>query len=379
MHIWLKGTNGNLPEVTKVLDDHGLRYQVIKGEGKTSIGVIGRPDTKTYERLFELFDRMEFVESITRVSDKFRESTSELTGGQRSTVELGSNFWVGGGTATRKENVGVIAGQCSLDDPKYVTQTIDAIAEINRETPGAIVGIRMMIWKPRSKPGQWEGLGICDLTREMYAEAKEKTGLPTVAEIEDSTVIDDYIRLGVDVFQVGARSSTYIPLIKALSQVEQPVIWKNPIDKPDVNDWSDMLGYLMGNGKRNVILCYRGNPSKDNNGARNNLSMHTLRQLSKTLHIPIALDPSHQGVREMVSDFGEFGLRMGADALLVETHPEPSKARTDGSQALYLYGEPADPTSFRYFMNVVRPYLRQNGTIGVPERLVASRDIRPAA
>ena len=347
--------NDGYKKAREVLQEHGLEYRVMTESGYSVIGVVG-PSNGTYDSAFAALQAIEEVALVEKVSKGNRASIN-TTGGIHTSVNLGNMQVIGPGSP------GLIVGQCSLDEIGHVTQTLEAIADINEEHPGTIKAVRMMIWKPRTMGGDWTGIGIGPLAEEMYIKAKEITGLPLLAEIDESSQIQPYLDLGVDIFHVGARNGLNQTLLHNLAQTDNPVVVKNPHGRLSLKDylgalsWATFRGEKDALGKQDVLPCYRGVQASPLSGERNELKYDIVQFLTEHVHLPVLVDVSHQGMREKVTYHGKRAFENGAAGLLVECHPCPDKAKTDGKQALYVHGDAKDPASLRGFVDEMLPYI----------------------
>lgn len=227
----------------------------------------------------------------------------------------------------------IIAGPCSVDTEEYVMQTAIAVKKA-----GATM-FRGGAFKPRTSPYAFQGLEEDGL--KLLAQARAETGLPIVTELMSERDIDIVYKY-TDVIQIGARNMQNFPLLKEIGKLDKPVILKNGIAST-VNEHLMSAEYIMSEGLKDVILCLRGVRSYET-AMRNVLDVNLVPYLQKLTHLPIIVDPSHAaGKREFVSSLSYVGMAVGADGLIVEVHPNPSCALSDGDQALL-------PKDFDYLM-----------------------------
>ncbi len=218
----------------------------------------------------------------------------------------------------------VIGGPCSVESREQVLETARAV-----KTAGGKV-LRGGAFKPRTSPYSFQGLAEDGLR--ILAEAREETGLPIVTEVLDP---DDLELVGkyTDMFQVGARNMSNFRLLQRLGRTNKPVLLKrSPSAK--LTEMLQAAEYVMVEGNHQVILCERGIIAFDN-ACRNTTDINAIPVLKQWSHLPVLLDPSHSvGYTRWVTAIGRAGIAAGADGLIVEVHPNPSEALSDGNQAL---------------------------------------------
>lgn len=241
---------------------------------------------------------------------------SAAPGREHRRVRIGRNVVVGGAA------VPVIAGPCSVENG-YVAHA-DAMA-----TAGADV-LRGCVYKPRTRPGTFQGLGVDGL--ELLDEARRRTGLPVVSEVLSPDQLD-HLLPHVDVLQIGARSMQNTPLLRAVGEVEKPVILKRGL-AATYEEWLAAAEYITRGGNHDVILCERGIRTFET-ATRNTLDISAIPVLREMTNLPIIVDPSHAAGRAAwVPSLAIAAVAAGADGLLIEAHPDPAHAWSDGAQAL---------------------------------------------
>ncbi len=296
------------------------------GVRQTVIGAVGAKihfDTRDLELI-------EGVEEVVRITAPYKLASRHFRP-EGSVIQLGKDVAVGG------DRVVVMAGPCSIEGE---TQ-IDTIAARVKEM-GALL-LRGGAFKARTSPYSFQGLGLPGLA--MMRKAADKHGLLVVSEVMDQTQIPimlDY----VDVLQVGARNMQNYNLLKELGKVSKPVLLKRGI-AATIEELLLSAEYVMSGGNYNVILCERGIRTFEN-ATRNTLDISAIPVVKKFSHLPIVVDPSHgTGRRDKVSPMARAALAAGADGLLIEVHPDPEKALSDGAQSLY-------PEQFEQLMKELR-------------------------
>lgn len=218
----------------------------------------------------------------------------------------------------------VIAGPCAVES---VTQTERAAYDVLR---GGATALRGGAFKPRTSPYSFQGLGEQGL--QILAQARQNTGLPVVTEVIAPEKVEIVARYA-DVLQVGARNMQNFALLEALGQQQKPVLLKRG-QSATLSEFLHAAEYILANGNPNVILCERGIRTFGND-TRNTLDIAAIPVLKARTHLPVIVDPSHAcGLSEVVPHLARAALAVGADGLIVEVHPTPAEALSDGRQSL---------------------------------------------
>ncbi len=241
---------------------------------------------------------------------------------KKATIVKVKNIAFGGNEAV------VIAGPCSVESREQVLSTAESVKK-----SGAVM-LRGGAYKPRTCPYDFQGLGIDAL--EILREAGDKYDLPIVTEVmseEDIEIVSDY----ADMLQVGARNMQNFALLKKLSKVNKPILFKRSVSAT-IKEWLSAAEYLLHGGNENVVLCERGIRSFDNT-LRNTLDLASVALIKELTHLPIIVDPSHAtGKRSLISATSKAAIAIGADGLIIEVHPTPSRALSDSEQQLTFKG-----------------------------------------
>ena len=308
-------TEDEIQHVINKLMAMGFDIHRSTGVRQTVLGAVGaKIDFDT--RDIELIDG---VEEVLRISAPYKLASRHFRP-EGSIIQFGKDVAVGG------DQVVVMAGPCSVESE---TQ-IDTIAARVRE-----MGVRVLrggAFKPRSSPYAFQGLGLPGL--EMMRRAADKYGLLVVSEVTDHTQIPAMLDY-VDVLQVGARNMQNYNLLRELGKIPKPVLLKRGISAT-IEELLLSAEYIMSGGNYNVVLCERGIRTFES-ATRNTLDISAIPVIKKFSHLPIVVDPSHgTGRRDKVSPMARAAVAAGADGLLVEVHPDPEKALSDGAQSLYL-------------------------------------------
>lgn len=301
-------------EVVSLLKSKGLGVHLSEGAEKTIIGVIGPK-----ERVAELpIESVPGVERVVSVSNPFK-LASRAFHPQDTLIQVGDHV-VGGAEPT------IIAGPCSVESEASIIE----IARFVKQAGGHM--LRGGAYKPRSSPYAFQGLG--ELGLQYLAKARAETGLPIVSEvmeIDTLPVMLDY----VDVLQIGARNMQNYPLLKAVGKTTMPVLLKRGL-AATIEEWLMSAEYVLAEGNPNVILCERGIRTFETY-TRNTLDLNAVPVVQHLSHLPVLVDPSHGiGKWRYVTAMARAGIAAGANGLIVEVHPRPAEALSDGPQSLTL-------------------------------------------
>ncbi len=294
------------------ISEEGLRPSTVEGSERTIVGVLGSI-TRDHETALE---RMPGVLQILRVSRPYKLASREFH--PEDTVVQVGEVRVGGG------DLAVMAGPCSVESKEQVVKTALAV-----KTAGANM-LRGGAFKPRTSPYSFRGLGVEGL--EYLAAAREETGLPVITEVmtvEDLPAVSEFS----DVVQVGARNMQNFNLLDAVGQQSKPVMVKRGLSAT-IEEWLLAAEYILNQGNPNVILCERGIRTFET-ATRNTLDISAVPLVQKLSHLPIVSDPSHgTGKWYLVQAMADASVAAVADGLMVELHPEPDHAKSDGAQSL---------------------------------------------
>lgn len=305
-------TAKQIAEVVARVKAKGLRVNISRGEERTLIGVIGddRPIDRTQ------FEVLEGVEKTVPILRPFKLASREMHP-QDSLVALD-------GTKVGGPKVAIIAGPCSVESREQILESALAVKEA-----GAIA-LRGGAFKPRTSPYSFQGLGEKGL--ELLAEAREATGLPIVTEAmspEQVPLITQY----ADVVQIGARNMQNYSLLNTVGKSGRPVLLKRGM-MCTIEELLMSAEYIMAQGNSRVILCERGIRTFEKY-TRNTTDINAIPVLKQMTHLPVILDPSHgTGKWEYVTPVARAAIAAGADGLIVEVHPHPEEALSDGAQSL---------------------------------------------
>lgn len=301
-----------ISEVLKRVSDLGLKPHVSKGRERTIIGVIGRLTLEP-----EYFENLPEVEKVVRILSPFKLASREIKP-ENSVFRLNGKTEIGGNQLV------IMAGPCAVESREQIIETALALKEM---------GVRIIrggAFKPRTSPYTFQGLKEKGL--EYLGEVKERTGLAVVTEVLSAEDLDKVSQVA-DILQVGARNMQNYPLLESLGRIDKPVLLKRGM-MSTLEELLMSAEYVLSNGNPRVILCERGIRTFEKY-TRNTFDVSAIPLLKKLSHLPVVADPSHgTGVRDLVAPVSKAALVAGADGLLVEVHPDPSSALSDGFQSL---------------------------------------------
>ena len=301
-----------IDHVIEKVEAHGLRTHVSRGETKTIVGCIG--DERALANVG--LRAMPGVEDVIPIQRPYKLASREFVDG-RTAVRVGSVEIGGAGIA-------VVAGPCSVENLETLMDVAHAVRR------GGADVLRGGAFKPRTSPYSFRGLGEPAL--EMLALARERTGLPVVTEVMDPRQVEQVSRFA-DMLQVGARNMQNFDLLGEVGQAELPVLLKRGLSAR-IKELLLAAEYVMSSGNMNVVLCERGIRTFET-VTRNTLDISAVPVLKLETHLPVIVDPSHAaGRRDIIPDLAAAAIAVGADGVMVEVHPHPDEALSDGEQAL---------------------------------------------
>ncbi len=300
--------------VVTLLKNKGLDVHLTVGEEKTIIGVIGPK-----ERVRELpVETLPGVEKVLAVSNPFK-LASRAFHPEDTQIQVGSH--IVGGTETT-----IIAGPCSVESEESIIEIAKAVKKLGANM------LRGGAFKPRSSPYSFQGFG--EVALQYMVKAREETGLPIVSEVMEPATVEMMVSY-VDVLQIGARNMQNYPLLKAVGRTQTPVLLKRGFSNT-IEEWLMSAEYILAEGNPNVILCERGIRTFETY-TRNTLDLNAVPVVKHLSHLPIIVDPSHGvGKWRYVVPMARAGIAAGANGLIIEVHPKPEEAFSDGPQSLTL-------------------------------------------
>ena len=290
----------------------GLKAHLVRGQERIAFAITG--DVRPVS--FEYFRHMSGVNTIVPISKPYKLASREFHP-EKTTFEVN-------GVSVGSDDVFIIAGPCSVESRSQLLETAWAVREAGAHA------LRGGAYKPRTSPYAFQGLGQAGL--EILAEARELTGLPIVTEVMEPDKVE-LVAHYADILQIGARNMQNYPLLHAAGESQIPVILKRGISAT-LDEMLMAAEYILSHGNRRVILCERGIRSYETS-TRNTTDINAIPVLNHLTHLPVMLDPSHStGYWDLVAPVAKAGIAAGADGLIVEVHPSPTEALSDGGQSL---------------------------------------------
>ncbi len=300
--------------VAATIEEMGYQARPMPGRQRTTVGLVGNDGRVDGSRLAALPGVQEIIHVTKPYKQVSREWKAETT-----VITLPGGLTIGG------DEVVVMAGPCSVESEQQILQAARAVREA-----GATV-LRAGAYKPRSSPYSFQGLGRPGL--KLLARAREETGLLIVTEAMDAEEMD-FVAETADIIQLGARNMQNYSLLKHAGRSGKPILLKRGLSAT-IQELLLSAEYILAEGNPNVILCERGVRGFDP-ATRNIFDLSAIPVVHGLSHLPIIADPSHgTGHRDMVTPMARAAVAAGADGLLVEVHPSPDRALSDGAQSLY--------------------------------------------
>lgn len=310
-------------EVARLIEEFrtwGLIPEKSVGNRKIVIGLVG--NTAELDPL-QLQELSPWIDQVLRVEKPFKRVSRQFRHGDASDVVVDTpNGPVHFG---EHQPLVVVAGPCSVENEEMIVETARRVKKAGAKF------LRGGAYKPRSSPYAFQGHGESALG--LLAAAREATGLGIITELMDAADLDKLAEVA-DIIQIGARNMQNFSLLKKVGAQDKPVLLKRGM-AATIDEWLMAAEYLMAAGNPNVILCERGIRTFDQSYARNTLDLAVLPVLRSLTHLPIMIDPSHgTGKSEYVPSMAMAAIAAGTDSLMIEVHPNPAKALSDGPQSL---------------------------------------------
>ncbi len=310
-------------EISRVSEDlqgWGLTPEKIVGQHKVVIGLVGETASLNPEQIQEISP---WIETVLRVEKPFKRTSLEYRHGQPSDVVVPTPS--GDVTFGINHPVVIVAGPCSVENEEMIVETAQRV-----KAAGAHF-LRGGAYKPRTSPYSFQGHGESALN--LLDAARSASGLGIITEVMDTADVEKIAEVA-DVLQVGARNMQNFALLKKVGSQDKPVLLKRGM-AATITDWLMAAEYILASGNSNVILCERGIRTFDREYTRNTLDLSCIPVLRSLTHLPIMIDPSHAtGKSEYVPTMAFASIAAGADSLMIEVHPNPAKALSDGPQSL---------------------------------------------
>lgn len=323
-------TDSQVETVTSTIREMGYEAEAIPGRQRTAVGLVGNDGRVDDDRLKTL----DGVQRVIHVSRPYKQVSREWRPDD-TVVELDNGTRIGG------RDVVMMAGPCSVESEEQILATARRVA-----AAGATV-LRGGAFKPRTSPYSFQGLGEEGLR--LLAAAREETGLAVVTEALDPGGVE-LVRQYADIIQIGARNMQNYSLLRAAGQAGRPILLKRGMSAR-IRELLLAAEYILVEGESRVILCERGVRSFDDH-ARNLLDLTSIATVQELSHLPIIADPAHgTGDRQKVPAMARAAVAAGADGIMVEVHPDPPRALSDGAQSL-------TPDQFDALVEELRPITR---------------------
>jgi 3-deoxy-7-phosphoheptulonate synthase len=310
-------------EISRICDEMkrwGLSAETIIGSSKCIIGLVGETRELDPDQVKEVSP---WIEQVMRVEKPFKRVSRGFRHGEASTV----NITTPNGVVSVGENLPlvVVAGPCSVENEAMIIETA-----VRVKAAGASF-LRGGAYKPRTSPYDFQGHGESAL--DLLAAARTASGLGVITEVMDAADLEKIAEVA-DVLQIGARNMQNFPLLKRVGAQDKPVLLKRGMSAT-IDEWLMAAEYILAAGNPNVILCERGIRTYDRQYLRNTLDLAVIPVLRTLTHLPIMIDPSHgTGWATYVPAMAKAAIAAGTDSLMIEVHPNPAKALSDGPQSL---------------------------------------------
>jgi 3-deoxy-7-phosphoheptulonate synthase len=307
-----EATREDIDHVVARIEELGLGSHLIEGAERTVVGVVG----KTYPELRPMFETLNNVDEVVPISKPYKLSSREFN--PPDTIIDVKGVRIGGGETV------VMAGPCSVESEEQLMATARAV-----RAAGAHV-LRGGAFKPRTSPYQFRGLGEEGL--KLLKAASQETGMPVITEVmtpEDVDLVAQY----ADILQIGARNMQNFHLLEECGRSNMPVMLKRGL-AGEIQEWLLCAEYIIAQGNRQVMLCERGIRTFET-ATRNTMDVSAIPLIKRLSHLPIVGDPSHgTGKWYLVEPMAKAAVAAGADGIMVEVHPNPDHALSDGAQSL---------------------------------------------
>jgi 3-deoxy-7-phosphoheptulonate synthase len=319
-------TKEDISSVAKQVESAGLATHISSGDQVTIIGVVGDKSRLDGDSL-RTFNG---VEKVVAVTESYKLSNIKFHP-EPTVIKVGKNV-IGG------KQLVIMAGPCAIESKEQLLDSANAVVA------GGGGVLRGGAYKPRTSPYAFQGLEEQGL--QYMKEIREQTGLSVICEVTSIKAVETAVNY-VDILQIGARNMQNFELLKAAGKTNLPVLLKRGLSAT-IDEWLNAAEYIMSEGNPNVILCERGIRTFET-ATRNTLDISAIPVIKSKSHLPIIIDPSHAcGKSEYVASLSKAAIAAGADGLIVEVHPNPKVALSDGPQSL-------DPLAFKTLMDELRP------------------------
>lgn len=327
-----EATVNDLEAVKNKIKNSGLDYHLSQGSSRTIVGVIG--DKKKIAML--QMNSFSGVEKTVSITEKYKLVSREFKK-EDSVVDV-NGVKIGGG------HFAVMAGPCSVESREQLLEAAYAVKECGAQF------LRGGAFKPRTSPYDFQGLGVEGL--KMMRSVADEVGLKVVTEIVNINDIDTICQYA-DMLQIGARNMQNFQLLKEVGLIKKPVLLKRGLSAT-ISEWLNAAEYIASGGNYNIVFCERGIRTYET-FTRNTLDLSAVAAVKELSHLPIIVDPSHgTGRWQMVQPMARAAVAAGADGLMIEVHPHPEVALSDGDQSL-------KPANFKVVMDEVKQIMKIMG------------------
>jgi 3-deoxy-7-phosphoheptulonate synthase len=322
-----------IDKILKSIEDSGCKPLYMPGTERVVLGAIG--DERVLAKLN--LEALPSVEQVTPILTPYKMVSRELHP-HDTIVQIGKNVSLG------SDKFVIIAGPCAVESQEQM----DASAGFVKKSGGTV--LRGGAFKPRTSPYSFQGLGLEGL--EILSRVSKKHGLPFVTEVVDVHDVEPVAELA-DALQIGTRNMQNFRLLQKVGNCNKPVILKRGM-AATVKDLLMAAEYIVSEGNPDVILCERGIKTFET-ATRNTLDLSAIPYIKQRSHLPVIVDPSHgTGIRELVAPMAKATIACGADGLMIEAHPNPTEALSDGKQSL-------NPAQFDQLVQGLRPFIEASG------------------
>jgi 3-deoxy-7-phosphoheptulonate synthase len=307
-----EATEAEIEAVAERVRAAGGEAFVSRGTVHTIIGLVG--DTERFQAM--PFKQMPGVDHVIRVGKPYKMVARDLHP-ETTTVKVGT-------TAVGRDSFTIIAGPCAVESEEQAT-----IATRAAKVAGATI-LRGDVYKPRTSPYSFQGMG--ELGLQILAECRRDTGLPIIVEVVDVSQVE-HVAGVADCIRIGTRNAQNFELLKEVGQTHKPVMLKRGLAMT-IEEWLQAAEYIAQRGNSEIILCERGIRTFEPS-TRNTLDLAGMAVAQAESHLPVIVDPSHAvGKRDLVAPMARAAVAAGADAVMIDVHPDPERALCDGPQAL---------------------------------------------
>ena len=325
----LHATKEEVAQVRARIEEFGYKVHSIEGEERVVIGAVGIGDVTA---CLESLEAMPQVEKAVRISAPYKFVSKEFRPGRTEITAAG--VVIGG------DEFVVMAGPCSVESERQILESAEIVARAGAKL------LRGGAFKPRTSPYDFQGLELEGL--KLLDKARRVTGLGIITEVMSDRDVD-LVAEYADILQIGARNMQNFVLLKTLGKCGRPVMLKRGMSST-IKELLMSAESVVAHGNPQVMLCERGIRTFET-ATRNTCDISAIPVLNELTHLPVILDPSHAaGKRSLVPALARAGVAIGADGLIVEMHPQPEKAISDGAQSL-------DPRQFAKMMADLKPYI----------------------